>query len=293
VILKLSNKVKLLIAVPLICELAFVAILVHTLKQIETEYAREALARQVSYSTNAILKNLLDASAAYGMYQIDKDKRFMAQFSDAVTSLKKEKQRLTRLVASTQPPELVAFDKVTDEVVASLDNALQLLKTGDRVDLVRSLIRVRRLLKDVNQAGSGVIGQQMVLDEFHRKASARIRENIEITIIVGVFLSVCLAVAMTVYYDATTQRRFNVLLRNTKLLSREEPLEAQLDGQDELSELDKSFHYMVRMVSEARRKEQALTENAADVICSLDREGRFTKINAACEQVWGIKPAEY
>ena len=37
---------------------------------------------------------------------------------------------------------------------------------------------------------------------------------------------------------------------------------------------------------------QLIMDNSQDVICTMDEEGRFLTINAACEQLWGYTPAE-
>jgi PAS domain S-box-containing protein len=47
---------------------------------------------------------------------------------------------------------------------------------------------------------------------------------------------------------------------------------------------------MAFALDDARLKQQALTDNAVDVICSLDDKGRFTKVNQAVEPTWGYSP---
>jgi len=69
------------------------------------------------------------------------------------------------------------------------------------------------------------------------------------------------------------------------------------------------FLIMIEDISERKRAEEALQErtqeletavtanqsimdNSLDVICTIDEEGRFLTVNAACEQLWGYAPAE-
>ncbi len=42
----------------------------------------------------------------------------------------------------------------------------------------------------------------------------------------------------------------------------------------------------------AARRERAMVENALDVICSIDDEGRFASVSPACVKVWGYQPEE-
>src|SRR5437016_2859187 len=69
------------------------------------------------------------------------------------------------------------------------------------------------------------------------------------------------------------------------------------------------FVTMVKDITERKRAEEALHEskceletavqanqlimdNSLDVICTVDGDGRFLKVNAACEHLWGYKPDE-
>lgn len=71
----------------------------------------------------------------------------------------------------------------------------------------------------------------------------------------------------------------------------------------------RGFLVMVEDISERKRAEKALCEskralesahgatqrimdNSQDVICTIGEGGRFVRVNAACEQVWGYAPAE-
>jgi PAS domain S-box-containing protein len=78
---------------------------------------------------------------------------------------------------------------------------------------------------------------------------------------------------------------------NSFRLARREPLNPPVGGNDEISHLDRVFHEVADALNEAWRKERAVLENAQDVICSIDEEGRFTKVSHAALQVWGF-PAD-
>jgi PAS domain S-box-containing protein len=42
----------------------------------------------------------------------------------------------------------------------------------------------------------------------------------------------------------------------------------------------------------ALQENELIMDNSQDVICTADENGRFLRINAACEQLWGYKPSE-
>jgi PAS domain S-box-containing protein len=47
-----------------------------------------------------------------------------------------------------------------------------------------------------------------------------------------------------------------------------------------------------RQLEAAVHSHQRVMDHSLDVICTMDREGRFVAVSAACEKVWGYKPAE-
>jgi PAS domain S-box-containing protein len=47
-----------------------------------------------------------------------------------------------------------------------------------------------------------------------------------------------------------------------------------------------------RELQAALKENQLIMDNSQDVICTVNEEGRFVRVNAACEQLWGYKPSE-
>ena len=282
----------LLVAVPLIFELAFVSMLVFQLKQLEGEYTAETLARDVLMTVNLELKSMLQAAGAMGMYQVHKEQRFKDEYRNALNDLKKYRLNLEELIKSDQSEDLEAFATTTDKLVKSLGECDILANSGDRIDRMRSIIQAQKLLRKIDESGNKVIERQTRIHDEQRPHQAQSRATIELLIIAGAILSIVLAVILAHYFNSGTSRRLNVLMDNTLQLAMEKPLQAPLEGDDEIATIDGVFHKMAETLSDARSKEQALTQNALDVICSLDEKGRFTKMNQAVKSVWGYDDDE-
>ncbi len=282
----------LLVAVPLIFELAFVSMLVFQLKQLEGEYTAETLARDVLMTVNLELKSMLQAAGAMGMYQVHKEQRFKDEYRNALNDLKKYRLNLEELIKSDQSEDLVAFATTTDKLVKSLGECDILANSGDRIDRMRSIIQAQKLLRKIDESGNKVIERQTRIHDEQGPHQAQSRATIEQLIIAGALLSIILAVVLAHYFNSGTSRRLNVLMDNTFQLAMEKPLQAPLEGDDEIATIDGVFHRMAETLSDARSKEQALTQNALDVICSLDEKGRFTKMNQAVKSVWGYDDDE-
>jgi PAS domain S-box-containing protein len=62
--------------------------------------------------------------------------------------------------------------------------------------------------------------------------------------------------------------------------------------QAETPQIQRILKSMAAALSATYRRERALFDHAADVICSFDRSARITRINAACRDAWGYEPSE-
>jgi PAS domain S-box-containing protein len=289
--LRLSQKVLLLIAVPLLFELAFVCSLVVILKQLEEQYSRDLAARDVLMCVNMELKNIIDCAAAIGMYQVDRDERHMRDFRIGVEELKSRRSQLTSLVDVKHLDEIAQFNVVTEQVLKAFGESNALIQSGDKLDLVRVSIKMQRLLKTINESGFKIVQEQQTISEQQRVTQAKLRETFEIIVGIGVLVSLILAIGLGVYFNREVARRLGVISNNVLNLALEKPLAAKLEGQDEIAEIDHAFHAMSETLVDARQKEQALTANAIDVICSLDERARFTRLNKAVES-WGYTESE-
>lgn len=87
-------------------------------------------------------------------------------------------------------------------------------------------------------------------------------------------------------------RRINVMNDNAHRLASDLPLNPRFSGNDEISDLDKTFHAMADSLKEATTKERAIIFNASDVICSIDEKGHFSAVNPAARAVFGYTPDE-
>src|SRR2546430_7297890 len=55
---------------------------------------------------------------------------------------------------------------------------------------------------------------------------------------------------------------------------------------------DEALRERTRELESAVTENQLIMDNSLDVICTIDQDGRFLTVNAACEQLWGYTPAE-
>lgn len=118
------------------------------------------------------------------------------------------------------------------------------------------------------------------------------RRRMEFWLLCGGFVSILSTVFLAFYLMRQVTSRLHIMRDNTRRLIENRVLNKPLGGSDEIAELDRTFHQMAHSLEVAQAKERAIVENAQDVICTLDEEGRFESVNGAIERLLGLYPDE-
>lgn len=292
--LSLSRKALILVAIPLAFEFLFIIALAALLVSVDGERQRENHAREVTARVNAGLTALLDRFSSCVLYHVSDSPLFQKRFESSRVKVQTEISALHELVRD-HPEEKAAVDKVTNLLTMSVENlqrAQGQLELGNKMGAARMWMRAD---KDIGQLLTAiddiVIYQQQVLAA-GKAAQEGYRRGVEVLLPAALVFNVLLAIGLAFYFNRGTTKRLNVLLDNTKRLALDQPLSPPLVGRDEIATLDHTFRDMASALEESRRKERAVVDNAEDVICSLDRAGRFIAVNPAVEKLWGYDPEE-
>jgi len=118
------------------------------------------------------------------------------------------------------------------------------------------------------------------------KELANIRGGILGVIIGGLVCGALLTIALAMLFSRDILERIKIIARNAHLVSAGKPLPPPQSGRDEIAKLDRVLHETNDVFTETRRKELAILDNAADVICSLDERLRFTGVNETVDKIW-------
>lgn len=110
---------------------------------------------------------------------------------------------------------------------------------------------------------------------------------IERTILLGLALNLVAGMLLAYFFTKRIATGVGTLTENVSRFQNNEPLHEQMQDLDEIGKLDELFHQMVTSIANARHNEKTLVEDAYDVICTIDSEGVFVALNAACERQWG------
>ncbi|MBS1957519.1 MAG: PAS domain-containing protein [Cyanobacteria bacterium SZAS-4] len=103
----------------------------------------------------------------------------------------------------------------------------------------------------------------------------------------GIAASLAIAIGIMFFYSKDIARRLAMMMENVSRLPQGKPLLERVKGDDEIATFDSAFHDMAKELTEARVKERAILDNAIDVICALDANGRFTQVSKSVREGWG------
>jgi PAS domain S-box-containing protein len=291
--LSLSKKAIILVAVPLAFEIVFVISLAVLLQQVGIEREKENRARELTTHVNAGLIALMDRFSSCILYHVSDSPIFRRRFDLARDRIKAEISYMRGVVVDS-PEDRKRLETIEDMLIGSgesLQRAQGQLEQGDKIAAARQWVQADRaigkLLKAIDEISQST---QLALDQRKAAQEAYVR-MVEQLLIAGVLFNILLAVALALSFNRGTSNRLKVLVDNTLRLAANKPLSAPLSGSDEIAKLDGTFREMAEALEESRIKERAVVDNAADVICSVDRSG-ILEVNPAASRLWGYSREE-
>jgi PAS domain S-box-containing protein len=287
--LKLSHKALILVAVPLVFEFAFVGTLLSMLDQAEGQVLAEVNAKQqlycfnsLNYCMNGALKALMGAATVRGP-------EFKDMFEKSVEPVPEQFKRLDDLLKKdpTRIRQLARLKVLASQLIGKLESLMS------EEDTATGLLELQALKPQILEFFTMTSELRKENDRLMHEGvtlQSRQRANFRSLLITFLVFNVVLAVGLALSFNRTTTSRLAFLLDNTKRFAAGNELNPPLAGNDEIAHLDRMFNEMAVTISDARTKEQAVILNAQEVICSLDAEGRFVKVNPASLRMWGHAP---
>lgn len=181
-----------------------------------------------------------------------------------------------------------------DWLITYVDQFLGIIESGGEGGMGLGMDR-----SDEMQQNLEFVKQMQDMNLWVRQKTATAQTRVEDTnkkelalLIAGIFLNIAMGIALATYYRKGILQRIHIIAKNTGLLAEGKALLPQISGSDEIALLDHSFHQMYQQVQVASENESKLFNNASDVICVLNGESKFMRINPACTKEWGYVPEE-
>jgi PAS domain S-box-containing protein len=84
--------------------------------------------------------------------------------------------------------------------------------------------------------------------------------------------------------------RLQIIEDNAASIAIRKALNPPLEGNDELTELDSAVHKTAALIVDKQNRELAIMNKSVDVLCSLDKQLRFTAVGDSARSAWHHEP---
>ncbi len=286
----------LLFFIPTVIALIFIGMLSVLLQRSQLEAERHFFAKTIISQANVVSRLYVDASLAMSSYCLTGVAVYSDKYEDTKKRLFDELMKLESLkVNSEKERELLkTISGKTMEGTGHLDRSRRLLDAFDNDNVL-----TRQVFKEIRSV-AGLLepfiqelnDYETVSEKESSLAESGATDLLRSLLIGGAILNIFVSIGAALVFFNFVTARLGIMRDNSYRLSRRESLHPQLEGKDEIAELDAAFHDMAGALIEANRKERALVENAVEVICSIDDRGAISELNPAAQQLWGYEPDE-
>lgn len=293
--LKLTQKGTILVAVPLFFELLFVLLLVMSLQQADAEAQEQARYRAIIYQAGDLSKLFHDANLTLLGYSITRSPLFYDRFDELTGKIPQEIGALKSLVGESESSKNSLLSDAQRGQEALCNAGKSLAQTSGGLSDFSSRHMFSSIASSTNLLESKLnefVHEQEKKQHEHELAQMDARTRLKWLISAGVLLNILTSLALAVFFIREIGRRVAILRDNSYRLAAGQKLNPPALGVDELSELDAVFHKMAGSLQEAAQRERAIFDNAMDLICSIDQNGRFATVSPAALKLLGYEPEE-
>lgn len=294
-VLNLKQRSIIVVAFPVICQLAFVILLGFRLHQIQNYMQNETVSQDIirrAYTLSNVIINQLvfDYSLVEGGSFISPEVQERQWFS-----LTADVSKFLSLIQKDplHDQAVKAFNLAMEEMNESMLGFKQLMNQPDWKRLAK---RYHSRLISKAPGWSKVIDQIVSVEEAKVTAdSAAIERSITALVgVVGVFaiINIGIALLLVFYFAKMISNPLTRIRNNGKLLSERKPLLPVLEDAAEFSKLDSLLHVAADDLESALSRNKELVENAADIILSANEEGEILSVNRSCHKLLGHNPED-
>lgn len=179
--------------------------------------------------------------------------------------------------------------KVADllnQIRGGFDGAKADYDAGNKLAAGVAWARIQGEIDELIDLANKMSRKNELLDKDKQARLKRDDEILHLILFSSVLLSVVTAFGLAILFNRSTTDRLKVIMQNTQRMSVGKPPLMRLSGDDELAQIDRVYHRMYKDLATMRRKEMAVLENVADIVCSLDRQLIFNSVNEAVIDMW-------
>jgi CHASE3 domain sensor protein len=254
--LKLKDKAKLMVGLPMIVQLAVVLCLMWLLHDGEVKQAQQMQANAVIFESGNLLRTMHDAGIAIGGYCITRTTIYADKFDQMMGRQRDQGvigdhlHKLRDLVKGN-PRQEIAMARLEEQTQAGIEllkNARHSIGYSSQMQGFRQVRDLYSELKDVTSNMGREIDSITAESHAVQENSAAAWEQSKWLVRFFMFLAlggnILIALALYSYFNSSVVRRLAIVADNVSRAMRREPLSQRLAGCDEIADLDQNLHVL-------------------------------------------------
>ncbi len=296
----LKNRGVLLVTIPIIFQVVFVLLVGKQLFDVQLELEGSEKIRQLHLDMNQFQWQAMGDLFIFGP---GGSRTVAEQKMQAVT----QRQRLTRFFDDKiigvskdyiAPEQIAAVRARSDDLMntfnwtaekLSVTNIPMSVVEQNRDEVFRRIFKVLPpFLFEVNKL---IDANDAAVNRSISKAHS-ITDQVFSTVVLSILISIAVGGGLGYFFIIRIKKPVMHIAENSRRLSSGEPLLPILKGGAEFDSIDLLLHEISVAVKGAKEEEQALIENASDIVCLLDVDGTILEINSSAERILGLRQNE-
>lgn len=291
--LKVFQKGLILVGLPLLLELGLLSSLTVLLYQSEQEKLKEVVYRRGAVVQLRLLSLTVEVPLLLAAAMEFRSDKLFQNYEKNVALINKFSVEADEIKKKCPEISLTFVDDLERNQARVLDAAAEIARNykksaKETLDwLLKLSIEMNKVATDSSVRLHEMVQHGDDATALTRQRQERIRQQQNYILLFGLLANVGLATGLALFYRTEILGRIQTITSNAKALRMGKEMQPALSGTDEIAQVDKAFHEMQKQLSDASAREQALFENASDVICVFNSNFVFVKINPVCRDYWG------
>lgn len=290
----LWQKMAFLIILPLLVEFGYIVAIKNNQAELNKEYLQERKSQDTIILIQRALKCSLDPLTYLMNFRATGYSGSELERKRAIESLGELRVLRKRIeIAQDNPNQFARVLNTMQSLEKLLDEAVNSTNMEEHASSPTDFLKVMKLGRTV----IAITQHDMdVADAAHKQKILQVaekQERFDSLLLNALLLSSVFALLLVGAFAVGIKKQIEILMNNSENLALGKSLLPPMQGNDELSLLDKRFHRMAHSIEELTERERAILKNSGELIFSLDSKLRFTFVNEAVSKILSMSPEEF
>lgn len=255
--LSISRKGLMLVSVPLLFELVFVASLLLMLQESERRILAQTQSKDMVATASELNKRLLTAGYLLFLWKATHGNEFVNRYQTSIEDARKLCSRLKQVSSGDARREKHArrIIELSEKIIYLTSNFARsqenspLWLTGQETYHLQLERSFQSFLEEVQ----AITQEEQQIQAGGSSSEERAKSMVYILIFGAIGFNILLTVLLALYFSRSITRRLATVMDNTELLAQRQPLNTLVDGNDEIAKLDHVFHKMAEALQHSEK----------------------------------------